>query len=43
MVKSIEDTQFILILLRRTMATEDGIELVESKIKGTDDIKIRYN
>ena len=43
MIKSIKDTQFIIILLRRTIATQYGIELIENQIKGTDDISIRYD
>ena len=41
MIKAIQDTNFIIILLRRTIATEHGYEIVENKIKGTDNIRIR--
>ena len=42
LIKSIEQTEFLIILLRRSIATTEGIEIVTNMIQATDNIDLRY-
>ena len=42
MLKSVKEAQFILVMLRRTIMSEYGIELVPNNVNSGDDINIRY-
>ena len=39
--KSVNETKFIIVLLRRSIMTERGPEIVKNKIMATHDLKIR--
>ena len=41
-LKSIENTQFLIVLLSRTVPGEDGPEIVMNKFEAIGDINLRY-
>ena len=40
-IKSVQETQYIIVILRRSIATDEGITLVENKIDATHDLTLR--
>ena len=41
-IKSIENSDFLIILLKRTIMTTNGPEINENKVESTDNIRLRY-
>ena len=41
-IKSIENSEFLIILLRRTIMTNNGREIVDNEVESTDNIRLRY-
>ena len=41
-IKSIDDSEFLIILLKRTIMTTNGQEINENKVESTDNIRLRY-